>query len=381
MTIEQLKQFVADRIYTNNNFEVSAIDVQEAINQVIDELFARETPDTPTLQQVLDEGNSANLDTLLEVVLTKVGQTLRISSNNIFFEQQIGDETQLGTYSSSSIRIEANNTNGSNSFLLMSPVLYSTTFTNNETSYSRLNGTTSENWFFSNSANGQNLAKQITIGSLGFEGGDSLTGEGYKLLLNGSATFYEISAGDDISSRISIHKADTVNTVNGTRGLVLSTKISADQTNDTEAAICIDGDLQIINIEEEVVTDYSEDQDILIKDSNGVVKSIKNQNSPFIINEVLIDSDTTSSYDANLFDFIFVEGSSSQVDILLPSVLFNSYGYRERNLVFYVSNRSSQNVFVRGLTGIFDTLVSGESAEYRYHTIAGEWVVISSNRV
>lgn len=84
MTLQELIQYIVDRVDTNENFAVSALDVQEAIVQTATELWNRPADVTPQdLQSVLDEGNEADTNSFINMVLKKLNVSNTIDENGL----------------------------------------------------------------------------------------------------------------------------------------------------------------------------------------------------------------------------------------------------------------------------------------------------------
>lgn len=84
MTLQELIQYIVDRVDTNDNFEVSALDVQEAIVQTATELWNKPADVTPQgLQSVLDEGNEADTSSFINMVLKKLAVSNTIDENGV----------------------------------------------------------------------------------------------------------------------------------------------------------------------------------------------------------------------------------------------------------------------------------------------------------
>ena len=83
-TIDALKLYVVNRIYDNEQFEVSGVDVQESILKTIDDLFSLiETSDsTQNLQQVLDISSDAIIATALDITANASQLLLGVDETN-----------------------------------------------------------------------------------------------------------------------------------------------------------------------------------------------------------------------------------------------------------------------------------------------------------
>ncbi len=97
MTKQELIQYITDRIDTNNSFETSSKDIQEAIVQVVNELYDPAFSGASSLQDVLEVGNTADTDTIQGIILQSAveGITNTLNSSGITVSQTGSESTNL----------------------------------------------------------------------------------------------------------------------------------------------------------------------------------------------------------------------------------------------------------------------------------------------
>ena len=97
MTKQELINYITDRVDTNNSFGVSAKDVQEAIVQVVNELYDPAFSGASSLQDILEVGNTADTDTIQGIILQSAveGITNTINSSGITVSQTGSESINL----------------------------------------------------------------------------------------------------------------------------------------------------------------------------------------------------------------------------------------------------------------------------------------------
>ena len=271
MTLQELIQYIVDRVDTNDNFEVSALDVQEAITQTATELWNKPVDVTPQdLQSILDEGNTADLSSLLNMVLSGTFGT-NTSNNTIDTKGLSANDTNSSdsstkfiTANTDVISLSANYPDGSVNFTnsgIGDTYSVSGTKFGFTASVSNLHNLSGKNEVIESLDGNTRLYKLITPNQFTHTG----KGANRSYKLDVGAGNLDIEGVDTISQ----YSVRTVNAVlpHGTKAYVFSTKTTADPT--PSASFCFNGDAQIIDIDEAPAQDIDFE---LVTDSTGVIK-------------------------------------------------------------------------------------------------------------
>ena len=314
MTKQELINYITDRVDTNNSFGVSAKDVQEAIVQVVNELYDTAFSGASSLQEVLEIGNTADTDTIQGIILQSVvdGVTNTLNSSGLSVSQTGSESIALVVSKDVPYAYQKTLSDGSNFTKTFNGFQENYQTTDNgdlgfSCSYQESYAPSGD--FKTISANGGQLGYQRSFNpqevrflgnSIGSNSQDTFefTARNNFFNISGSecGNYYEFRY-DQNSSRFSLNKD-----INGFN---------------PSATLGVNGNIQAALIEEETSTpEYA-----LVPDSDGIIKKY-----PFPVKETefgsfRLDGGSVLELD-KLYSSVYVEFTSSgDVTIKLPNPL------------------------------------------------------------
>ncbi len=330
MTKQELIQYITDRVDTNNSFEVSAKDVQEAIVQVVNELYDPAFSSANNLQEVLDQGSEANANSFGSMEITSAGATnnatTSIDGDSVQIEKSFIDGSSNQISASRSISgindiYEYNNPSTGESISSfndkgLGELRNATFFDGSFGLYDYAINSPSTDWYYNQQFTGRELSKSSNPLSHSVRGKDLNIGS-YESITTYSKLqiIGETLSGGSVGERYSIYTADNSNPF-GTKTIAVTTKAENDSF-EPKATWSIDGGLQVTDMQEETSTpEY-----VIVPDADGVIKKYPFPLKEDLFEQFRLDGGETLQLDKFYSSVNIGFNSSGDITIKLPNPL------------------------------------------------------------